>query len=109
MLGSKSTDEIADPTWATRRFRRVAFMRRAIANPRTYLRECRVERSSRVLRPTGGWGKVAAAASAEYAVARWHPRYLVNLGTCGGITGRIDRFAIVLVNRTIIYDIYEAM
>ena len=33
----------------------------------------------------GGWGKVAAAASAQYAIDRWHPRVLVNLGTAGAL------------------------
>ena len=57
----------------------------------------------------GGWGKVAAAGSAQYAIDRWRPRYLVNLGTAGGFAGAIERHAIVLVDRTIIYDIIEAM
>lgn len=57
----------------------------------------------------GGWGKVAAAGSAQYAIDRWHPRYIVNLGTAGGFAGAIERHAIVLVDRTVIYDIKEAM
>lgn len=57
----------------------------------------------------GGWGKVAAAGSAQYAIDRWHPRTLVNLGTCGGFAGAIEKHAIVLVDRTVIYDIKEAM
>jgi adenosylhomocysteine nucleosidase len=57
----------------------------------------------------GGWGKVAAAGSAQYAIDRWRPRYLINLGTAGGFAGAIERHAIVLVDRTIIYDIKEAM
>ncbi|HXV98482.1 MAG TPA: hypothetical protein VEC93_08665, partial [Anaerolineae bacterium] len=32
----------------------------------------------------GGWGKIAAAASAQYVIDRWSPALLVNLGTCGG-------------------------
>lgn len=57
----------------------------------------------------GGWGKISAAASAQYAIDRWHPDNVVNLGTCGGIAGRIDRYAIVAVTRTIVYDIVEQM
>lgn len=57
----------------------------------------------------GGWGKVAAAGSAQYAIDRWRPRYLINLGTAGGFAGAIERHAIVLVDRTVIYDIKEAM
>jgi adenosylhomocysteine nucleosidase len=57
----------------------------------------------------GGWGKVAAAGSAQYAIDRWRPRYVVNLGTAGGFAGAIARHAVVLVDRTVIYDIKEAM
>lgn len=57
----------------------------------------------------GGWGKVDAAASAQYAIDRWQPRVVFNLGTCGGFTGRIDKHEIVLVDRTVIYDIVERM
>ena len=63
----------------------------------------------RVVMFHGGWGKVAAAGSAQYAIDRWHPRYVINLGTAGGFAGAIERGAIVLVERTIIYDIVEAM
>jgi adenosylhomocysteine nucleosidase len=57
----------------------------------------------------GGWGKVAAAASTQYVIDRFHPRYLINLGTCGGIEGRVNRFDVVVVERAVIYDIHEAM
>ncbi len=57
----------------------------------------------------GGWGKVDAAASAQYAVDHWKPDAVFNLGTCGGIAGQIERHAIVLANRTVIYDIVEMM
>jgi len=57
----------------------------------------------------GGWGKISAAASTQYAIDRWNPRLLVNLGTCGGFEGEIERGAIILVDRTIVYDIYEQM
>ncbi len=57
----------------------------------------------------GGWGKIAAAASAQYAIGRWSPRLLLNLGTCGGFAGQIARETIVLVERTVVYDIIEQM
>jgi adenosylhomocysteine nucleosidase len=57
----------------------------------------------------GGWGKVAAAGSTQYCIDRWKPRVLINLGTCGGFQGDIDRYEIVLVDKTVIYDIAEAM
>jgi adenosylhomocysteine nucleosidase len=57
----------------------------------------------------GGWGKIAAAASAQYVIDRWQPTLIVNLGTCGGFEGEIERGAIVLAERTIVYDIIEQM
>jgi adenosylhomocysteine nucleosidase len=65
--------------------------------------------ADRVVFLHGGWGKVAAAGSAQYAIDRWRPRYVINLGTCGGFAGAIAKHAIVLVDRTLIYDIVEAM
>ena len=57
----------------------------------------------------GGWGKIDAAASAQYGIARWRPSVVVNLGTCAGILGQIERFETVLAERTLIYDITERM
>jgi len=57
----------------------------------------------------GGWGKIAAAASAQYVIDRWQPDLLVNLGTCGGFAGHIERGEIILVDKTVVYDIYEQM
>jgi adenosylhomocysteine nucleosidase len=57
----------------------------------------------------GGWGKVPAAASAEYALTHWQPDLIINLGTCGGFSGRIERGEVILVNRTVLYDIVEQM
>jgi adenosylhomocysteine nucleosidase len=57
----------------------------------------------------GGWGKVAAAASAQYVIARWQPRLIVNLGTCGGFEGAVNVGEVILADETVIYDIYERM
>jgi adenosylhomocysteine nucleosidase len=57
----------------------------------------------------GGWGKTSAAASTEYAVSLWRPGLLINIGTCGGIIGRIGLGETIVVTRTIPYDIEEAM
>ncbi len=57
----------------------------------------------------GGWGKIAAAASTQYILDRWKPDLLVNLGTCGGFAGAIDRGTVLLVERTLVYDIIEQM
>ncbi len=63
----------------------------------------------RVLVFHGGWGKVAAAASTQYIFDHFDPGFLINLGTCGGFEGAIERGAIVLAARTVIYDIIERM
>jgi len=57
----------------------------------------------------GGWGKISAAATTQYAIDHLAPELLVNLGTCGGFAGRIEPGAIILVERTIVYDIFEQM
>ncbi len=57
----------------------------------------------------GGWGRVSAAATTQYAIDQWKPDLLVNLGTCGGFAGRIQQGEIILVERTVIYDILEQM
>ncbi len=57
----------------------------------------------------GGWGRVAAAASTQYAVDHLQPDLIVNLGTCGGFQGRIEAGIVILVERTVIYDIIEQM
>ncbi len=57
----------------------------------------------------GGWGKIAASASTQYVIDRWRPDLLINLGTCGGFEGAIEKGDIVLVDRTIVYDIVEQM
>jgi len=67
------------------------------------------ERRELVIFFHGGWGKIAAAASTQYVIDRWSPAFLVNLGTCGGFEGEIERGAIVLAERTIVYDIVEQM
>lgn len=63
----------------------------------------------RVIFLHGGWGKVAAAASTEYAVSRWQPQHILNLGTCGGFAGLAEPGEILLAEETLIYDIIEQM
>ena len=57
----------------------------------------------------GGWGKISAAATTQFVIDHYHPDLLVNLGTCGGFQGRIEQGIIILVEKTIIYDILEQM
>jgi adenosylhomocysteine nucleosidase len=57
----------------------------------------------------GGWGKISAAGSAQYAIDRWNPDLIVNLGTCGGFEDVTDGGTIILANRTVVYDILSLM
>jgi adenosylhomocysteine nucleosidase len=57
----------------------------------------------------GGWGKIAAAASAQYVIDRWQPYLVINLGTCGGLEDKTRVGEILLVDKTLVYDIYERM
>lgn len=66
-------------------------------------------RTSDLLFFHGGWGKISAAGSTQYLIDRWQPDFLVNLGTCGGFADRIERGTIILVEKTIVYDIIEQM
>ncbi len=56
-----------------------------------------------------GWGKVASAGGTQYAIDRWSPRLLINLGTCGGVEGLVSVNDIILAQKTVIYDIIEGM
>jgi adenosylhomocysteine nucleosidase len=57
----------------------------------------------------GGWGKISAAATAQYAIDHFGADLLVNLGTCGGLAGCIDTGDILLVERTLVYDVLDQM
>jgi adenosylhomocysteine nucleosidase len=65
--------------------------------------------TQRMLIFQGGWGKISAAASAQYVIDYFKPELLVNLGTCGGFEGLIERGTIILAEKTIVYDIFEQM
>jgi adenosylhomocysteine nucleosidase len=67
-----------------------------------------VERE-RVLFFQGGWCKVAAAGSTQYVIDHFKPARLINLGTCGGVEGRVQRFDVAAPEKVVIYDIAEAM
>ena len=63
----------------------------------------------RILLFHGGWGKISAAASTQYVIDHLKPDLIINLGTCGGFEDRIERGTIILVEKTIVYDIIEQM
>ena len=56
-----------------------------------------------------GWGKIASAAMMQYVIDHHSPDVIVNLGTCGGFEGVVNRGDVILVDRTFVYDIVELM
>jgi adenosylhomocysteine nucleosidase len=56
-----------------------------------------------------GWGKTASAGALQYILDHHSPDLVINLGTCGGFAGAANRGDIILVERTLIYDIVELM
>jgi adenosylhomocysteine nucleosidase len=57
----------------------------------------------------GGWGKISAAASTQYAIDCLNPKLLVNIGTCGSFHKSMRRGDVILANKTLVYDIIEQM
>jgi len=57
----------------------------------------------------GGWGKIDAAGSAQYVIDTFGPELIVNIGTAGGFHGAVNKGDIILVEKTITYDIHERM
>lgn len=57
----------------------------------------------------GGWGKIDAAGSAQYAIGTFRPRLIINLGTAGGFPGKVEKEAVIFASKAITYDIYEKM
>ncbi len=53
-----------------------------------------------------GWGKISSAAATQFAIDNWKPDWLLNIGTCGGIGGRVKVGEIILATRTEIYDLH---
>ena len=56
-----------------------------------------------------GWGKIASAGAMQYVIDKHSPDLIVNLGTCGGFEGVVRRGDVILVERTLVYDIVELM
>jgi len=56
-----------------------------------------------------GWGKTASAAALQHILDIHKPDLVINLGTCGGFKGVVERGEVILIERTFIYDIVEMM
>ena len=51
-----------------------------------------------------GATKTRATAACQFAIVTWHPDAIVNLGTCGGVSNKLKKRDIILVNKTVHYD-----
>lgn len=56
-----------------------------------------------------GWGKTASAGALQYILDHHQPDLVINLGMCGGFDGGANVGDVILVERTMIYDIVEMM
>ena len=56
-----------------------------------------------------GWGKIASAGTMQYVIDKYSPDLIVNLGTCGGFEGVVKQGDVILVEKTMVYDILELM
>jgi adenosylhomocysteine nucleosidase len=48
--------------------------------------------------------KTRSAAACQFAIDRWHPDGIVNLGTCGGVANKIKKLDIIMARKTVQYD-----
>ena len=56
-----------------------------------------------------GWGKTATAAACQHLIDSYHPRLIINLGTCGGLEGHAQVGEVLLAEETAMYDVVESM
>jgi adenosylhomocysteine nucleosidase/adenosylhomocysteine/aminodeoxyfutalosine nucleosidase len=48
--------------------------------------------------------KTRSSAACQYVINRWHPDAIVNLGTCGGVSSKIQKLDLIMADRTVQYD-----
>lgn len=53
----------------------------------------------------GGVGKIAAAASAQYAILTWRPALYAVFGTAGAVDETLEELDLVIATRTIVHDL----
>jgi adenosylhomocysteine nucleosidase len=53
-----------------------------------------------------GWGKISSSAATQYVIDHWNPSCILNIGTCGGIGGRVIIGDVILASQTVIYDMH---
>src|SRR5205823_4498230 len=56
-----------------------------------------------------GQCRVGSSEAILHVIGHFRRAYLINIGTCGGVEGRIGRFDVVVPDKLVIYDIYNAI
>ena len=54
-----------------------------------------------------GCGKMPAAAATQFVIDKFNPKMIINIGTCGGFKGKIEKKSILMAKETVVYDICE--
>ena len=54
-----------------------------------------------------GCGKIPAAAATQFVIDKCNPKMIINLGTCGGFKGKVKKKNVLMVKKTVVYDICE--
>jgi adenosylhomocysteine nucleosidase len=54
-----------------------------------------------------GWGKIGSAGATQYVIDTWKPDLIINIGTCGGIAGHAGLHQLLLVEKTVVYDLID--
>lgn len=65
--------------------------------------------TARAIFMMSGCGKVRAAGAAQFAISKWKPAGIVNIGTCGGFSGSIEKGDLMVAERAVAYDVRERM
>ncbi len=54
-----------------------------------------------------GATKTRSAAACQFAIDKWHPDAILNLGTCGGVARSVSKGDIIIAKRTLQYDVFQ--
>lgn len=54
-----------------------------------------------------GATKTRSAAACQFAIDKWHPDAVFNLGTCGGVAKSLGKGALIVADKTIQYDVMQ--
>ena len=56
-----------------------------------------------------GATKTKSSGACQYAIDKWNPQFIFVLGTCGGVSEKLNLLDIVITNKTVQYDCINRM